>query len=353
MMTTRVCGRATVLALMFGGFAAVAAPASACENEYTIRVGDTLGAVAAKCDTTVAALTSANQVDPRNLKLGQVIVIPGSEKAGEPVVRESSRTRSAAADTAEDASGYEVRPGDTPAKIAKKLGISVDTLYAANDGLDATRLRIGQRLTVPDSEQVKAILVEDKAEREQLNEMAEKYPAPELRATKGEWRLTVDLEAEGLSPNETVRVAVSDGGEWITLGDMLADNDGRVEARARIPAELVGSKTLRWAIERPWGDHVAVEYAEGATATATSATRKAENENRNDVLTVAGKVVSGGGCDLLVTDDGESYELAGRGTGLRAGDKVVVTGSVTDGSDGCVGGYGSLHVQAVEPMPRA
>jgi LysM repeat protein len=44
---------------------------------------------------------------------------------------------------------YTVKAGDTPVAIAKHNGLRVDALMAANPGLDARRLRVGQILSLP------------------------------------------------------------------------------------------------------------------------------------------------------------------------------------------------------------
>jgi LysM repeat protein len=44
---------------------------------------------------------------------------------------------------------YTVRAGDTPAAVAKRYGVRVDALLAANPRLDPRRLRVGQTLTIP------------------------------------------------------------------------------------------------------------------------------------------------------------------------------------------------------------
>lgn len=45
---------------------------------------------------------------------------------------------------------YTVQAGDNPSKIAKKLGIPLNDLMAANPGLDPKRLRVGQEINVPE-----------------------------------------------------------------------------------------------------------------------------------------------------------------------------------------------------------
>jgi LysM repeat protein len=44
---------------------------------------------------------------------------------------------------------YTVQAGDTPSAIAKRFGVKVDALLAANPRLDAKRMKPGQTLTVP------------------------------------------------------------------------------------------------------------------------------------------------------------------------------------------------------------
>lgn len=53
---------------------------------------------------------------------------------------------------AEDGSGrmqYTIESGDTLSKVARKLGISLDSLIRANPGIEPRYLRIGQKVYVP------------------------------------------------------------------------------------------------------------------------------------------------------------------------------------------------------------
>jgi len=60
----------------------------------------------------------------------------------------SSNNRNSVASSANGK--YKVEKGDYPAKIAKKLGVSLNDLMSANPGLDPKRLQIGQELNVPE-----------------------------------------------------------------------------------------------------------------------------------------------------------------------------------------------------------
>lgn len=104
------------------------------------------------------------------LAKSQTLVIQNQQKTNERLERLENRGGSAASNsskpartTAASASNsqnsnaataangkYKVEKGDNPAKIAKKLGISLNALMNANPGLDPKRLQIGQELNVPE-----------------------------------------------------------------------------------------------------------------------------------------------------------------------------------------------------------
>ncbi len=51
--------------------------------------------------------------------------------------------------TPTEARTHKVQAGDTPSSIARKYGVKVDALLAANPGLNPKRLQVGQVLNVP------------------------------------------------------------------------------------------------------------------------------------------------------------------------------------------------------------
>ncbi|HLH47174.1 MAG TPA: LysM peptidoglycan-binding domain-containing protein [Acidimicrobiales bacterium] len=118
----------------FGTTAAYAAPAA--QTLYTIRVGDTLGSVAARFGTTVSALASANRIsDPNLILAGQQLVIPG---AGSGRAVPSAGT-------------YTVRSGDTLAKIADRFGTTVSALASLNHLSDPNFIYVGEELRIDGS----------------------------------------------------------------------------------------------------------------------------------------------------------------------------------------------------------
>lgn len=114
------------------GVAVMVALASA---EYTVENGDTLGRIAAKHNTTVAALVEANGIsNPNRIRIGQKLIIPGVDPAaGAPA----------------PAATYQVVSGDTLAKIAARHQTTVAALVAANELTNPNKLKIGQSLLLP------------------------------------------------------------------------------------------------------------------------------------------------------------------------------------------------------------
>ncbi|HLP25314.1 MAG TPA: LysM peptidoglycan-binding domain-containing protein [Acidobacteriota bacterium] len=44
---------------------------------------------------------------------------------------------------------YTVAAGDTPSKIARKFGVSVDAILSENPGLNPSKLHVGQKIRLP------------------------------------------------------------------------------------------------------------------------------------------------------------------------------------------------------------
>lgn len=124
-----ICGIAAALAALSATITAAAA--SACSGAVTVARGDTLSAIARRCEVTLEALIDANDIgDPRALDIGQTIAIPGHDR--------------------EQESGFVVGPGDTLGSIARELRLPASALLEANPGVEAGALPAGLVLRVPD-----------------------------------------------------------------------------------------------------------------------------------------------------------------------------------------------------------
>jgi LysM repeat protein len=123
-----------------------AAVEPAAGAEYAVVQGDTLAKIAKANGISVKALEAANPgVDPKKLKIKQKLVIPG--KTAEAAASTPS-TAAATADTGATGATYTVKSGDTLSKIAKRNGISLRALRAANS-LSTDHIKVGQKLTIP------------------------------------------------------------------------------------------------------------------------------------------------------------------------------------------------------------
>ncbi len=101
---------------------------------YTIRSGDTLYLLAQRYGTTVDRITAANPgINPNNLQIGQQICIPG-------VVNPPSTCNGFL---------YTIRSGDTVYTIAQSFNTTVDRILAANPGINVNNLQVGQQICIP------------------------------------------------------------------------------------------------------------------------------------------------------------------------------------------------------------
>jgi N-acetylmuramoyl-L-alanine amidase len=125
--------------------AAAWAPATASAAfEHVVAAGETLSSVAATDGLSVTQVAAANGMSPdSHLVAGASLTIPpqdgATEESGVSPAPSSSASPAAAPAVSSGGGGYEVQPGDTLSAIAARLGVSVDSLAAAN-GLDPAGL---------------------------------------------------------------------------------------------------------------------------------------------------------------------------------------------------------------------
>lgn len=109
-------------------------------GRYTLRKGDTLTSVARTHKTTVASLMAANGLrNAHEIRVGQVLSIPGAKNSGTTTQVASSRVS--------NSRNYCVQPKDNLWKVSRKLNVSVDDLKRWNR-LSSESLHVGQTLVV-------------------------------------------------------------------------------------------------------------------------------------------------------------------------------------------------------------
>ncbi|MCL5096163.1 MAG: LysM peptidoglycan-binding domain-containing protein [Candidatus Omnitrophica bacterium] len=110
-------------------------------KEYTVVQGDSYYKIAKEHGITVSAMKEANpNVNPRKLKVGQVLHLPPPEPAA------AASATSGGAGAGQGV--YTVKPGDTLTTIAKSHSTTIKAIRALNN-LRTTRLMVGQKLKLP------------------------------------------------------------------------------------------------------------------------------------------------------------------------------------------------------------
>lgn len=126
---------------------------AAAATRYTVVAGDTLGAIARRQGTNVAALKAMNNLRSDTVRVGDVLLIPTTESAAAPGLMAAAPltaapTAATPAPTATSAQ-HTVMPGETLGAIARRYNVKIASIAMANNISDPTKLRAGQLLTIP------------------------------------------------------------------------------------------------------------------------------------------------------------------------------------------------------------
>ncbi|TAG31258.1 MAG: LysM peptidoglycan-binding domain-containing protein [Verrucomicrobia bacterium] len=117
-----------------------AGPAAA-SAVHLVASGDSLWSIARKHGISVAELAAANRLAPSaKLRIGQALTVPAQATSAE--------ASAAPGIAAAPANAYSVVSGDTLGSIARRNGVTVAALRAANN-LSGDALRIDQKLVIP------------------------------------------------------------------------------------------------------------------------------------------------------------------------------------------------------------
>ncbi|MHB8375944.1 MAG: LysM peptidoglycan-binding domain-containing protein [Dehalococcoidia bacterium] len=136
-------------------------------STYTVKSGDTLAGIAQRLGISLQDLRAANpSINPSALSLGQTIKLPagagattpaaapatdtpGPAPTDTPVAAVQTHTPAPAKTPSSLGQTYTVQAGDIPVNIAKKFGITVEALLAANPGLNPTNMHVGDVIIIP------------------------------------------------------------------------------------------------------------------------------------------------------------------------------------------------------------
>jgi membrane-bound lytic murein transglycosylase D len=138
-------------------------PVQTPDLAYVVQSGDSLSAIARRFSTSVAALTSLNQLaDSHRIRVGQRLLLPqdsaaatgqtSAQIAATATAQASGNTSTASAgSTRSGASSYDVRRGDTLSSIARRFGVTERALLQTNNIDHPDLIYPGQTLRLPGS----------------------------------------------------------------------------------------------------------------------------------------------------------------------------------------------------------
>ena len=112
---------------------------------YTVKSGDSLGAIARRSGTTVGAIKKLNKLSGDTVIVGQKLTLPASSETAASI----ASTPSPVVKTSAEDTEHIVQPNETLAQIARRYGVTQRALGTANNITDPNKLRPGQKLIVP------------------------------------------------------------------------------------------------------------------------------------------------------------------------------------------------------------
>ena len=118
------------------------------EGNYRVKSGDTLGALARRFGTSVAAIQQANHLKGHHLRIGQELAIPGQATWVSPHAAELEKNLAQQTAQTSVTRYYTVKSGDNAWNIARSHKISVAQLLKWNKLSSASKLKPGQKLIV-------------------------------------------------------------------------------------------------------------------------------------------------------------------------------------------------------------
>ena len=306
---------------------AAAPAAEATSGSYTVQRGDTLGSIATRHRTSIAAIVAANGIkNPNLVRVGQVLSVPTSAPGGPAV-----------AAPAGGATHHVVRPGDTISGIAGRYGISAQQLIDAN-GLTGGIVYAGQRLSLvatsaaPAPAPSSGTTTHTIAAGQTLSSIAQRYGTT-IRAI---------VDANGLTDPNRVRV-----GQTLTIPSSASGS-----AAVRCPVQGGARLMNDWGFPRSGG-----RFHEGNDLFAARGT-PAVAVVGGTATQVVGRI--GGNQVKLTGDDGVSYyythlDSFGKSGRVAAGDVIGTVGT----SGNAAGTPPHVHFEvhpgggaAVNPYPR-
>lgn len=254
--------------------------------KYTVKRGDSLWRVSKMFDVSVRELAAYNNIDiNRGLKVGTILQVPPSGLAAPRAIPTipsvklkkhmakasvvASKKTSATTHSGNGAKSYMAKKVDSPESVAKKYGITVKELVAANPGLtEESKLRVGQKLSIPaKAEKIEKAAVaevkttpdtETKQAEKALNDLTNsvdtaKQPVDQLATTMPAVAASATTAVVPTAERKPAAVnylphTVKDGDTWQAISDMYGLN---VDDLRRANVSVVGEPKIGTTVNIP------------------------------------------------------------------------------------------------------
>ena len=119
---------------------------------HKVKNGETLSSIASKHHTSVANIKRWNNLKSNTIHVGQRLYIYGSagkssgSSSGSAKSGTTAKSNTTTTTSSSGASYYTVKSGDTLSGIAKKTGVSLNTLYKLNNMHAKTKIYPGMKI---------------------------------------------------------------------------------------------------------------------------------------------------------------------------------------------------------------
>lgn len=124
------------------------------DQQYRVKSGDNLAKISKKFRVSVADIKAANRLESNDLRVKQVLVIPGkgarhAAKGPKKQLASKSAEKGKASAKSAETETYIVKKGDTAHSIAEENGITLAEFKRLNKMRKKAALRSGQKVLVP------------------------------------------------------------------------------------------------------------------------------------------------------------------------------------------------------------
>jgi len=248
-----------------------AEPAAAAPSTHLVADGENLTLIARRYGVTIAAVVAANRLaDPSRIYAGQRLAIPGTTALAPSAPKPAAKPAIAAPST------HLVADRENLTLIARRYGVTIAAVVAANRLADPSRIYAGQRLVIPGASppsggassipaEVRAATADRDPVRRILIEEAKRFSVPAALALAVAWQES-GWRQDVVSPAGAIGVMqlLPDTGQWV--GDVML----QAPVDLRDPRENIraGVRLLRHYLDRYHGslDLTLAAYYQGQTA---------------------------------------------------------------------------------------